>query len=69
MEKTITHMLKSIKDTSGWSEPRIAERLNTSQPTVNRILRGQSDCRATTYLAITDLYTELCAPRDRRAED
>jgi transcriptional regulator with XRE-family HTH domain len=59
MEKTITDMLGEIKAATGWSEPRIATELNTSQPTVNRILRGQTECRASTYRAITDLHTRL----------
>ena len=64
MEKSITEMLRAIKAETGWSEPRMAAELNTSQPTVNRILRGQKECRASTYRSITELYSQLNSTRE-----
>lgn len=56
MDKDPSTLLKEIKTATGWSEPRIATELGTSQPTVNRILRGQPDCRVKTFRAITALH-------------
>ena len=56
MDKNISTLLREIKAATGWSEPVIASKLNTSQPTVNRILKGQADCKGTTYRAILDLH-------------
>lgn len=46
---------------TGWSEVKIAEEIGTSQPTVNRILNGQDDCKGSTLLAITELHRATCA--------
>lgn len=56
MDKNISTLLREIKAATGWSEPVIAGKLNTSQPTVNRILNGQADCKGTTYRAIIELH-------------
>ena len=56
MDKTISILLREIKDATKWSEPKIAEELGTSQPTVNRILNGQEDCKGRTLRAITALH-------------
>lgn len=56
MDKNISTLLREIKAVTGWSEPVIAEKLGISQPTVNRILNGQSDCKGSTYRAISDLH-------------
>jgi transcriptional regulator with XRE-family HTH domain len=56
MDKDPSTLLKEIKSATGWSEPRIATELGTSQPTVNRILRGQPDCKVKTFRAITALH-------------
>lgn len=60
MHKDITTLLKEIKDATQWSEPRIAQEIGTSQPTVNRILNGQGDCKGRTLRAITDLHASVC---------
>ncbi|WP_425558041.1 helix-turn-helix transcriptional regulator [Herbaspirillum huttiense] len=56
MSTDISTLLKEIKDATGWSEPALARGIGTSQPTVNRILNGQDECKATTYRAICDLH-------------
>jgi DNA-binding LacI/PurR family transcriptional regulator len=55
-----------IKAKTGWSEPRIAAEINTSQATVNRLLNGQPNCQATTYLAIEALASKLKLLSKRR---
>lgn len=77
MDKNISALLREIKDATGWTEPRIASEIGTSQPTVNRILNGQLDCKGSTLRAIVDLHREVTArtagakaqPLDRRATD
>ena len=72
MDKDIATLLAEIKSTTGWSEPRMAEELEISQPTVNRILKGQPDCKGTTLRAIVELHGRVCAadePPSRRATD
>ena len=72
MDKDIATLLGEIKSTTGWSEPRIASELGTSQPTVNRILNGQPDCKGATLRAIVDLHAKVCTPTSspaRRATD
>jgi predicted transcriptional regulator len=59
MDKDITTLLREIKDASGLSEPRIAAQLGTSQPTVNRILNGQGDCKGRTFKAIADMHARV----------
>jgi transcriptional regulator with XRE-family HTH domain len=59
MDKKISTLLREIKNATGWSESRLASKLDTSQPTVNRILNGQEDCKGSTYRAITALHHEL----------
>jgi predicted transcriptional regulator len=61
MDKDIGTLLREIKSVTGWSEPRIAQKLGTSQPTVNRILNGQVDCKGSTLRAITELHTSVCS--------
>ena len=60
MDKDISTLLKEIKLETGWSEPRIAAELNTSQPTVNRILKGQKECKGSTFKAIVELHKRVC---------
>lgn len=62
MDKKISTLLAEIKSVTGWSEVKIAEEIGTSQPTVNRILNGQDDCKGSTLLAITELHRTACAP-------
>ncbi len=56
---TPTQLLADIKAKTKLSEIAIAERLGTSQPTVNRILRGKSECKSGTLLAIQKWHGEL----------
>lgn len=60
MDKDIATLLGEIKRTTGWSEPRIASEIGTSQPTVNRILNGQLDCKVSTFRAIVELHSRVC---------
>jgi transcriptional regulator with XRE-family HTH domain len=61
MDKKISTLLAEIKDATGWSEVKIAEEIGTSQPTVNRILNGQDDCKGSTLRAISELHRASCA--------
>lgn len=60
MHKDISTLLREIKDQSGWSEPRIAREISTSQPTINRILKGQKECKSSLLRAIEDLHKRVC---------
>jgi transcriptional regulator with XRE-family HTH domain len=66
MDKDTAALLREIKDASGWSETRIAEKIGSSQPTVNRILHGQPDCKVSTLRAIEKLYQAVVRPRRRK---
>jgi transcriptional regulator with XRE-family HTH domain len=59
MDTKITNLLQEIKKATGWSEPKIAAELGTSQPTVNRILNGQDECKVSTFRAITELHASV----------
>lgn len=59
MDKETSHLLKEVRLWTEWSEPRIARALGVSQPTVHRILNGQSECRGSTLLAITELHARM----------
>jgi hypothetical protein len=68
MSKPISELLNEIKTETGWSEPRIATELRAllpdsrmSQPTVNRILNGQDECKSSTLRAIEALHERVCA--------
>jgi predicted transcriptional regulator len=60
MNKPISTLLQEIKVETGWSEPRIADEIGTSQPTVNRILKGQEECKGSTLRAIEALHKKTC---------
>jgi predicted transcriptional regulator len=60
MDKDISTLLQEVKIETGWSEPRIASEIGTSQPTVNRILNGQGDCKGSTLRSIVDLHKRVC---------
>jgi transcriptional regulator with XRE-family HTH domain len=59
-------LLQEIKARTGWSQPKIAAEIGTSQATVNRLLHGQSNCLATTALAIEQLAARLKIIPSRR---
>lgn len=56
MDNQISTLLREVKESTDWTESQIAERLGVSQPTVSRILNGQTDCKSTTYRAISALH-------------
>lgn len=58
---TPSQQLAQIKSLTKLAEKAIGQRIGCSQPTVNRILRGQSDCRGKTRLEIQQWYEELHA--------
>lgn len=67
MDKDTATLLREIKDATNWSETKIAEELGTTQPTVNRILNGQPDCKGSTFRAIELLHQAICvASKPRR---
>lgn len=68
MDKDISTLLREIKEATSWSEPRIAAEIGTSQPTVNRILNGQTDCMGKTQKAIEALHIAQCMKRRRRPQ-
>lgn len=64
MPTTATALLGDIKAQRGLSEVAIARRLQISQPTVNRILRGKSDCKSSTFVAIQAWWKELAQQKE-----
>ena len=71
MEKNSASLLQEIKAETGWSEPSIATEIGVSQPTVNRILNGQEDCKGKTVLSIIALHEKTVVNSDhsRRSTD
>lgn len=69
MDKNISTLLREIKAASNWSQPRLAAELGTSQPTVNRILNDQGDCRGNLSLAISSLHKKVCSKRSKAASN
>ncbi|WP_186122299.1 helix-turn-helix domain-containing protein [Burkholderia gladioli] len=63
--RTPSESLRDIKDLTGLSEVALARRLGVSQPTVNRILHGKSDCKASTLIAIQSWRSELATEEAR----
>jgi plasmid maintenance system antidote protein VapI len=61
MDKDISILLQETQAKTGWSQPRIAQEIGTSQPTVNRILNGQIDCKGKTWAAIKSLHERVHA--------
>lgn len=59
MNTPAQELLLKIRSHTGWTEPRIAAEIKTSQATVNRLLHGQPGCQASTYLAIEGLAARL----------
>lgn len=62
MTKDIPTLLRELKDVTKWSELKLASEIGTSQPTVNRILNGQPDCKVRTLRRIEQLHAEKCSP-------
>lgn len=56
-----TELLAEIKQITKEGETALAKRLGTSQPTVNRVLRGNGNCKTELYLAILRLHAEVTA--------
>lgn len=46
------------------TEAQLAIELGTTQPTVNRILNGQSDCKIAMYRAIVSMHAAKCTSVD-----
>lgn len=66
MNTPAQELLLRIREQTGWSEPRIATEIKTSQATVNRLLNGQPGCQVSTYLAIESLAKRLKVHSKRR---
>ncbi|KVQ12446.1 helix-turn-helix transcriptional regulator [Burkholderia ubonensis] len=64
MPTTASALLSDIKTQRSLSEVAIARRLKISQPTVNRILRGKSDCKSSTFVAIQAWWNELAQQKE-----
>jgi transcriptional regulator with XRE-family HTH domain len=64
MDKNISTLLREVKAATTWSEPQLAKAIGVSQPTVNRILGGQSDCMGKTHRAIEALHRTHCPVTD-----
>jgi DNA-binding transcriptional regulator YdaS (Cro superfamily) len=59
--RTPTELLCEIKQATQEGEIALAKRLGVSQPTVNRILRGQMNCSSKALLAIQRVHAEVMA--------
>ncbi|GJG92868.1 helix-turn-helix transcriptional regulator [Cupriavidus pauculus] len=59
MDKTHQVKLAELKAHTGMSEVALSRRLQISQPTVNRILNGQGDCKGSTLVAIDRMHAEV----------
>lgn len=57
--RTPTELLTEIKAVTQLGEIGLAKRLGVSQPTVNRILRGQANCSSKALLAIQRVHAEV----------
>jgi predicted transcriptional regulator len=68
MDMDISTMLREIKAAMGCGQPTLAHKLRTSQPTINRILNGQTECRSGLYSRISALYSEVVR-QGRRKDD
>ena len=68
MDKNISTMLREIKAARGCGQPTLARELGTSQPTVNRILNGQTECRSGLFSRISALHSQV-VDQARRKDD
>lgn len=60
--KSATELLLEVRAAVSLSQKELAADLHVSQPTVNRILNGQADCKGTTLSAIIALHRRHVAP-------
>ncbi|WP_233854054.1 helix-turn-helix domain-containing protein [Paraburkholderia sp. HD33-4] len=67
-DQTPSEMLAEIKGFTGMTETALASRLEISQPTVNRMLKGQVKCSSTTLLAIFRLHADMKAGKLKPVE-
>ena len=65
MNSYASRLLNEIRSRTEWSEICIAKKLRVSQPTVNRILKNQVDCKGTTFLAISELHASVFSDCDK----
>jgi transcriptional regulator with XRE-family HTH domain len=65
---TPTQLLAEIKALTKLGEIAIAEKLGISQPTVNRILNGKSECKSGTLMSIQQWHSELKAQAESADE-
>jgi len=68
MDKDSSTLLREIQQATGWSQTRLALELKTSQPTVNRILKGQPNCLSDTLAAILEVHKRHCRGRPQRSK-
>lgn len=61
--RTPNELLAEIKTKTQLGEIGLAKRLGVSQPTVNRILRGQPNCSSKALLAIQRVHAEVMAEK------
>lgn len=59
--RTPTELLVEIKAATNLGEIGLAKLVGASQPTVNRILRGQANCSSKVLLAIQRAHGEITA--------
>lgn len=59
--RTPTELLSEIKQATQESEIALSKRIGISQPTINRILRGQPGCSSKALLAIQRVHAEVFA--------
>lgn len=57
--KSASEMLLEVRAATKFTQKELALGLSVSQPTVNRILNGQADCKGTTLHAIIALYRRV----------
>lgn len=65
MDKDISTLLNEIKAATGWNQNDLAKKLGVTQPTINRILRGQKECKGSTARAILALHSSVFAKQKR----
>jgi predicted transcriptional regulator len=65
MDKPITELLHEIQQATAWSQPKIAIEVGVSQPTINRILKGQVECKGSTLTAIRNLHVKTLTKKKR----